>query len=77
MSRWQYQYQRIADVLTQRVEQLTPDPHWHHERYVRPDGYCPICAFVAAAPPPETWTAEQTAKLRRLFNQPVLSKGKS
>jgi hypothetical protein len=27
-------------------------------------------AFVKTAPPPSTWTAEQTLTLRRLWNQP-------
>lgn len=67
MSRWQYQYQRIADVMQQRVEQMRPDPHAHHRSAVR-GGRCYICTLVDAAPP---LTFEQIDRLRALL-APVL-----
>lgn len=63
MSRWKYQYQRVADVLQQRAEQMRPKPHAGHEQYVR-DGRCYICTIVAAAPP---LTSEQVVRLRQLL----------
>jgi len=62
--RWRHQYRRIADVLQQRVDQLTPPPHAGHETYVRPEG-CSICALVDTAPP---LTPDQIARLRVLLS---------
>lgn len=41
--RWRYQYQRIADVLQQRAEQLRPPPETAAARRIR--------ELVDAAPP--------------------------
>lgn len=66
--RWRYQYQRIADVLQQRVKHLRPEPHAGHDEGLVKNGRCSFCdridELVAAAPP---LTPEQISRLAALI----------